>query len=100
MGENDNAENWKYSDDPNLDDYMYEKFSGELFGVLVQLTEGEAKATLKEMVDKGMLQDGYKALLILGKRFDNQTTASLLQMFLEVITPGGSQSKRHCCRDS
>ena len=34
LEENDNAENWKYSDDPNLDDHMYEKFSGELFGVL------------------------------------------------------------------
>ena len=73
---------------PNLDGRMYDKFSGELFGVLVQLTEGDAKATLKELVDKGMLQDGYKALLLLGNRFDNQTIASLLQMFLEVIAPG------------
>ena len=89
LGEKDNAENWTEVDDPSLDVPMYDKFSGELFGVLVQLTEGEAKATLKEMVDKGVLQDGYKALLILGKRFDNQTIASLLQMFLEVIAPGG-----------
>ncbi len=66
---------------------------GELFGVLVQLAEGEAKATLKEMVDKGYAQDGYKALLILGKRFDNQTTASLLQLFLDVINPGSLKVK-------
>ena len=40
-----------------------------------------------------MLQDGYKALVILGKRSDNQTTASLLQLFLEVISPGGPKVK-------
>ena len=55
LGENDNAENWTDLDDLNLDLTLYDKFSGELFGVLVQLIEGEAKATLKEMVDKGML---------------------------------------------
>ena len=75
-------------DDPGPDLEMYGKYSGELFWVLVQLTEREAKATLKEMIDKGMLQDGFKALLILGKRFDNQTTASLLQLFLGGLTSG------------
>ena len=37
--------------------------------------------------------DGYQGLLLLQSRFDNQTTSSLLQLFCEVITPGGLEFK-------
>ena len=70
---------------------MHLKYSGELFGVLVQLTEGEAKSALTELASNNGgagEDDGYQGLLLLQQRFDNQTTSSLLQLFCEVITPG------------
>ena len=70
---------------------LHSKYSGELFGVLVQLTEGEAKSALTELAVNGGgvgADDGYQGLLLLQNRFDNQTTSSLLQLFCEVITPG------------
>ncbi len=66
------------------------KHSGELFGVLVALTDGEAKSALTELATQSGAvgaDDGYQGLLLLQHRFDNQTTSSLLQCFCEVITP-------------
>ena len=74
----------------------HSKYSGELFGVLVQLTEGEAKSASTELALNGGgvgADDGYQGLLLLQNRFDNQTTSSLLQLFCEVITPGGLKFK-------
>ena len=39
------------------------------------------------MLDSGYSQDGYKALLLLEKRFDARTSASLLSHYLDVVTP-------------
>ena len=54
---------------------MHTKYSGELFGVLVQLTESEAKSALTELALNGGgvgADDGYQGLLLLQNRFDNQ----------------------------
>ena len=58
---------------------LHSKYSGELFGVLVQLAEGEAKSALTELALKSGgvgADDGYQGLLLLQNRFDNQTTSS------------------------
>ena len=69
-----------------ISDEMFYRYSGELSGVLCSLTGGEAKNMLKAMSDIGELE-GFKALAILSQRFDTQTPASLLQAFLEVVSP-------------
>ena len=66
---------------------VYEKYKSELYGLLVSLTSGEAKGLLKNMVDMGGEQDGFRGLRVLQKRFDSVTTASLLQAYLEVVSP-------------
>jgi hypothetical protein len=44
------------------------------------------------MADSGSQLDGFKALMVLNKRFDSKTSASLLQAFLEVVNPQGIKS--------
>ena len=41
----------------------YEKYSGEVYGVLCGLTSGEAKSVIKGVVDRGLRQDGFRALV-------------------------------------
>ena len=67
----------------------YEKYSGEVYGVLCGLTTGEAKSVIKGVVDRGFKQDGFKALVDLNRRYDTRTAASLLQSYLEVVNPPG-----------
>ena len=83
------VEDWKAELDPELDLKIYEKYSGELYGVLVGLTAGEAKSIVKGISDSGRGQDGFAAYLALHRRYDVRTQASLLQAYLEVVNPGG-----------
>ena len=48
---------------------------------------GEAKMIMKGVADSDNGLDGFKAIMIFGKRFDATTAASFLQMYLEVVTP-------------
>ena len=77
--------------DPHLDAdvnlEIYNQYAADLYGILVLLTGGEAKSLLRGMIDSGMSLDGYKALLLLEKRFDARTSASLLSTYLEVVIP-------------
>ena len=66
---------------------LYEKYSGELYGILCQLTSGEPKQIVRGCFDKGYQQDGFKALVDLNKRYDATTAASLLLAYLEVVNP-------------
>ena len=70
---------------------LYEFYKGQLYGILVDLTEwdGEARRTLKGFEDRGEELDGFRALLALQERFDVQTTSSILQALLEVVKPTG-----------
>ena len=81
--------------DPELEHYnTYEKYHSELYGVIVSLTQGEAKGVVKGIVDRGGNQDGYKALALLAHRYDAHTTANLLRSFMDVASPSaikGSQ---------
>ena len=74
-----------------MDKGRYEYYKGQLYGILVSLTEGgsEARAVLKGFEDRGEELDGFRGLLALHERFDVQTTSSMLQAFLEVVKPGG-----------
>jgi hypothetical protein len=78
-------------DEDEVDKNRYEHYKGQLYGILVSLTEGgtEARAVLKGFEDRGEELDGYVGLLALQERFDVQTTSSMLGMFLEVVKPGG-----------
>ena len=49
---------------------IHRKYSSELYGLLVSLTSGEAKGILKGMLDSKMPSDGFKALVVLRRRFD------------------------------
>lgn len=67
---------------------IHNKYKGESFGLIVPLSGGEAKLVLKQMADKGEPPNGFKARLMYAKRFDNQTTENLLQLLLDVLSPG------------
>ena len=84
------VETWRTED--HIDREMHRKYSSELYGLLVSLTSGEAKGILKGMLDSRMPSDGFKALVILRRRFDAITTGSLLQAYLEVVAPSGMKN--------
>jgi hypothetical protein len=83
----ENPESWEPPNEDWFDRARYEEYSGELFGVLVSLTQGGAKEILRGMVEKGLGRDGYKALAIFNRRYDSKTAAGLLQSYMEVTNP-------------
>ena len=72
---------------------LYDRYSSELYGLLVSLTSGEAKGILKGMLDSKWPTDGFKALVVLRRRFDALTGGSILQTFLEVVPPVGIRTQ-------
>ena len=68
---------------------LYCKYGAELYGVLSSLTVGAAKSIFKGLVDRGDGLDRFKALVISQKWFDTKASASLLQTYLDVVTPPG-----------
>ena len=79
-----------------MNDEIYEKYSHELYGILCSLTGGEAKTVLKGIVDSGSGQDGFKGLLVMNRRFDTRTSASLLQTYLDVVSQGSKEQGILC----
>ena len=82
-------EKWDPQEDKDLNNEIYEKYSHALYGILCSLTGGEAKTVLKGIVDAGSGQDGFKGMLVMNRRFDTRTSASLLQGYLDVVSPPG-----------
>ena len=76
-----------YELDGDVKPDLWEKYSGELHGVLVSITGGEAQSLVRGIEDLGFEQDGFKALVTLNGRFDSRNSATLLQAFLEVVNP-------------
>ena len=72
-----------------IKDDLYRKYSGELFGVLISLTDGEPKSMLRGLSESGTGSDGFKGLIHLVGRYDRRTQASLLQAYMEVVNPPG-----------
>ena len=80
-------DDWDPREDPDVDMGTHERYSEELFSVLVGLTEGDAKGIVRSLVDRGLPQDGYRALIELNRRYDYKTAASLLHAFMAVVNP-------------
>jgi hypothetical protein len=78
---------WDPKHDGDVDQELYQKYSGELYGVLCGLTSGEPKNLVRGIVKGGFGQDGHKALVILNKRYDTRNGATLLHAFLEIVNP-------------
>jgi len=83
------VKSWKAEYEDGLDTERFNKYSGELYGVLVSLTSNEGFNILKGMADTGEAHDGYKGLLLLNDRFDSRTAAGLLQSYLDAVHPTG-----------
>ena len=66
---------------------MYGTYKEELYSLIAGLTDGEAETIVRSVVDRGLMQDGFKALIDLNNRFDRRTAASLLSALLKVISP-------------
>ena len=80
---------WNPKEDSHLDRVYYDKYTADLYGVLASLTGGEAKSLVRGVCDAGLGRDGYRALLILHRRYEVKTQASRLQAFMEVVNPPG-----------
>ena len=78
---------WSPTQDAELDQEIYNKYKEELYGVLVDHTDGTASAVVEAVVSKGFGEDGFTALADLSQRFDSKTAASRLAAFLDVVNP-------------
>ena len=86
------AEDWRIEHSPEEFSHRHGDRHAELFGVLVQLCDGDAKTILKGMGESGDPVDGFRALMVFQRRFDNQTSANMLQAYLGVVRPAGIRS--------
>jgi hypothetical protein len=64
---------------------IYNRYKGDLWGLLVSLTEDDAKLVLKQLSDGDNCQDGFKALLQFHRLYAVTTSTSLLQSYLSVV---------------
>ena len=78
---------WKPEEDRFLKEDLYDKYKSELYGVLCSTTQGDPKNIVRSIVDAHSDQDGFRALLALNHRYDQRTTATLLQASLDVVGP-------------
>ena len=86
------GEDWNGTTDTSLDRKTYDTFREELFALLVDKTEGDAKGVVKAVVERGLGQCGYKALLEMSRSFDRKTAASRRQALMGVVNPGQIKS--------
>ena len=70
-----------------------EKYSGELFRTLCQLTTGEANTVVRGSEQEGK-RNGYVALKMLSQRFNAKSSAKLYRTLLEVWKPGAIKDVR------
>ena len=83
---------WKPEEDRFLQRDLYDKYKNELYGVLCSTTQGEPKNIVRSIVDAHSDQDGFRALMALNHRYDQRTTATLLQASLDVVGPPALKS--------
>eukprot|EP00973_Karenia_brevis_P030387 4189624-Karenia_brevis.AAC.1 len=76
-----------------MDEVVYEKYSSELYGMLVLLVDGEPLGISRGLQDTRLQYDGFKAVVTLNQRFVVKTSSSTLASFLEVVSPGGLKDK-------
>ncbi len=83
---------WKPEEDIFLKRDLYSKYKSELYGVLCSTTQGDPKNIVRSIVDAHSDQDGFRAILALNHRYDQRTTATLLQASLDVVGPPALKS--------
>ena len=83
---------WKPEEDRFLNRDLYSKYKSELYGILCSTTQREPKNIVRSIVDAHSDQDGFRALLALNHRYDQRTTATLLQASLDVVGPPALKS--------
>ena len=83
---------WKPEEDRFLNRDLYRRYKGELYGVLCSTTQGVPKDIVRSIVDTYSEQDGFRAILALNHRYDQRTTATLLQASLDVVGPPALKS--------
>ncbi len=66
----------------------YDKYSGELFSVLVGLTEGEANSVVRGVCTLTGERCGFTAIKALGERFNPKTPARFLMQLMDILKPG------------
>eukprot|EP00973_Karenia_brevis_P077077 10705374-Karenia_brevis.AAC.1 len=80
-------DSWDPKEDHLVDRVLYDKYSSELYGVLVTLTTAEPLSIIQGLVDTVFKMDGFKAVIFLNQRLDVRNSASLLSSFLKVMSP-------------
>ena len=83
---------WRPEEDRFLRRDLYERYKSELYGILCSTTQGEPKNIVRSIVDAHSDQDGFRAILALNHRYDQRTTATLLQASLDVVGPPALKS--------
>ena len=83
---------WRPEEDRFLRRDLSERYKSELYGILCSTTQGEPKNTGRSIVDAHSDQDGFRAILALNHRYDQRTTATLLQASLDVVGPPALKS--------
>ena len=78
---------WKPEEDRFLRRDLYNLYKGELYGILCSVTKREPKNIVRIIVDSHSDQDGFPVFLALNHRYDQRTTATLLQASLDVVGP-------------
>jgi hypothetical protein len=63
------------------------KYTGELLGILCELTTGEANVVVRSIIDKGLGYCGFGGLVALKLRFNPKTPTRILQQLIGVISP-------------
>jgi hypothetical protein len=64
-----------------------DKFASELFGLLCNLTSGEANIVVRSILDKGAGYCGFAAMHVLNVRFNPKTPTRILQFLSVVVQP-------------
>ncbi len=83
---------WRPEEDRLLRRDFYERYKSELYGILCSMTQGEPKHIVRSIVGAHSEQDGFRAILALNHRYDQRTTATLLQASLDVVGPPALKS--------
>ena len=91
------ADQYNPAEDGNLDPDLHNTYWLDLYSILVTVTEGDAKAVLRGMREKGWKEDGFKALMILRELYDGRTGATLLKLLLKWSARRASRTSMMSC---
>ena len=73
--------------DAHLDQDTQDKYSSQLYGVICDITSGEAKKVVRAISEKSNIQCGFSAMVALNNVFDARTPGSLLTAVMGAVNP-------------